>query len=227
MRSADTGFLQRSVEVDGTRYAYTAYVPPDYDPSRRWPTILFLHGVGERGSDGIRSATTGLGNAIRKAPERVPAVVVFPQVPANMSWAGEPGEAAMAALDASMREFHGDPDRVYLTGLSMGGYGAWYLALAHPDRFAALVVVCGGLGLRQPDRYAFAARTLRHLPIRIYHGDDDQIVPVTESRRMHEALRREGADVQYTEYAGVGHDSWTPAYAEPELWPWLFAQRRS
>jgi predicted peptidase len=224
MRSAETGFLQRSVAVGGTEYRYTVYVPVDFDPSRRWPVILFLHGVGERGTDGIRPATTGLGNAIRNAPERVPAVVVFPQVPEKMYWGGEPAGAALAALDASVAELAGDPDRIYLTGLSMGGYGAWHLALAHPDRWAAVVAVCGGLGRNVLP--APAARTLRHLPIRIYHGDADTIVPVSESRRIHEALLEEGADVHYTEYPGVGHDSWTRTYADPELWRWLFAQRR-
>jgi predicted peptidase len=236
-----TGFLDRSVTVDGTAYPYVVYVPRSYEPARRWPVILFLHGAGERGSDGLRATAIGLGSAIRFAPERFPAIVVFPQAPLQTRWLGEPVDAALLALDASMGEFHGDPERVYLTGLSMGGYGSWHLGLAQPERWAALVVVCGGL-LAHPsttavrpspllppapaDPYAFAAHALRHLPIRLFHGADDQIVPAEGSRRMDAELRKEGADVQYTEYPGVGHDSWTRAYGEEELWKWLFAQRR-
>jgi predicted peptidase len=229
------------VTVRGTGYPYLVHVPRDYDASRSWPVILFLHGAGERGNDGLRAAAIGLGNAIRVAPERFPAIVVFPQAPAETRWIGEPADAALLALEEAMRELHGDPQRVYLTGLSMGGYGTWHLALAQPERWAALVVVCGGLVphphttavRRSPllppapaDPYPFAAHALRKLPIRIFHGADDPVIPADESRRMYEELRREGADVQYTEYPGVGHDSWTRAYGEAELWPWLFAQRR-
>lgn len=238
----NTGFLDRSVTIHGTTYPYAVYVPRDYDPSRAWPVILFLHGAGERGNDGLRSTAVGLGNAIRFAPDRFPAIVVFPQAPTETRWLGDPADAAMLALDQSMRELHGDPDRVYLTGLSMGGYGTWHLAMAHPDRWAALAVVCGGLVphptttsvRRSPllppepaDPYPFAAHALRALPIRIFHGADDQTIPAEESRRMFAELQKEGApDVQYTEYPGVGHDAWTRAYGEAELWKWMFAQRK-
>jgi predicted peptidase len=237
----ETGFLNRTVTVGGHAYPYVVYVPRDYDPARAWPVVLFLHGAGERGSDGLRATQIGAGAAIRHMPEQVPAIVVFPQAPLETRWLDEPADAAIAALDQVMAEFHGDPNRVYLTGLSMGGYGTWHLALAHPGRFAALVVVCGGLvphatttAVRQSpltagavDPYEFTAHALRNVPIRIFHGTDDQVIPVIESQRMRDALERERApDVHYTEYPGVGHNAWEKAYADQEMWTWLFAQRR-
>jgi predicted peptidase len=202
--------------------------------------ILFLHGAGERGSDGLRSTQIGAAAAIRANPERVPAIVVFPQAPLDTRWLGEPADAAMAALDATIAEFHGDRDRVYLTGLSMGGYGTYHLALAHPHTFAALVVVCGGLlphatttavqqsplTLGAADPYAFTAHEIRSLPIWICHGDADTVIPVEESRRMVELLRAEGADVHYNEYPAVGHNAWDRAYGDAGMWRWLLTQRR-
>jgi predicted peptidase len=234
----ETGFLDRTVTAGGRTYPYVVYVPRNYDPSRSWPVILFLHGAGERGSHGIRATQIGVAAAIRSHPERVPAIVVFPQAPDDSRWLDEPADAAMAALDHAMGEFHGDRHRVYLTGLSMGGYGTWHLAMAHPDRWAALVVVCGGLfphpsttSVRQSplnagaDPYAITARKVRHLPIWIFHGVDDTVIPVDESRRMHDALVHEGArDLHYTEYPDVGHNAWEKAYGEEAMWEWLFRQ---
>jgi predicted peptidase len=236
----ETGFLNRSVTVAGRTFPYVVYVPRNWSASASMPVMLFLHGAGERGSDGLKPTQVGLGSEIRFNPAYVPAIVVFPQAPEDERWIGEPADAALRALDAAMTEFHGDPDRVYLTGLSMGGFGAWHLALMQPHRFAAMVVVCGGivphgsaLSVRQSpltmeadDPYAFTARQLRHIPIRIFHGSDDTVVLPSESRQMSDALMRESADVKYTEYAGVNHNSWERAYGEPELWTWLFAQKR-
>jgi predicted peptidase len=236
-----TGFVARTVMVNGTSYPYQVYVPANYDGSRRWPVILFLHGAGERGSDGQLQTQVGLGPAIRRAPERVPAIVVMPQVPKDSTWSGTPGRMAMQALDQTMREFRSDRKRVYLTGISMGGYGTWQLALEHADRFAALVPICSGVTyprptatwlrvtavpLTAPDPYAEVARGVRHIPVWAFHGDADEAVPVTESRKMVAALRAAGAPVKYTEYPGVGHNSWDAAYAESALWEWLFAQTR-
>lgn len=237
----ETGFLDRSVEINGTRYPYTVYVPRDWTPTRAWPVILSLHGSGERGSDGVRQMQIGAAAAIRSHPERVPAIAVFPQTPAETRWLGEPVDAAMRALDEAITEFHGDRDRVYLTGLSMGGYGTYHVALAHPKRFAGLVVVCGGLRPHpsttavqlsplvegQSDPYAYVARSLRDIPMWLFHGEADTVIPVDESRTMIAALRAEGApEVHYTEYPGVGHNAWDRAYREADLWPWLFAQKR-
>jgi len=186
----------------------------------------------------------GLAHAVRQHADRYPAIVVFPQSPPG----GTPGfqalgeRIALASLDRSMTEFGADPSRVYLTGLSAGGNGAWYLAYHHADRFAALVVVCGFIGeftgttsgVRYPaivpasvaDPFAALAQRVSRLPIWIFHGDADPTVPVEVSRRMAAALRAIGANVQYTELPGVGHNAWDPAYDRADLASWLFKQQR-
>jgi predicted peptidase len=236
----DTGFLDRSITIGSSTFPYVVYVPREWNASKKWPVVLFLHGSGERGVDGLRPTQVGLGAALRTMPDRLPAIVIFPQAPPGTQWIGAPAEAAMQALDRSIHEFSGDAHRVYLTGLSLGGYGVWHLALAHPDRFAALAPVCGGIvpagsatSVRQSpltiaaaDPYAFTAERLRHLPTWIFHGADDTVVLPSESRKMHEVLRLQNAPVRYTEYEAVGHNAWDRAYAEPELWAWLFEQQR-
>ncbi|MGQ0735242.1 MAG: prolyl oligopeptidase family serine peptidase [Acidobacteriota bacterium] len=241
VQTAETGFLNRSIALDGATYAYQVFVPREYRPSTEWPVILSLHGAGERGSDGLLQTEVGLGGAIRRHVERYPAIVVFPQRTAGDTWQGFGAKLALAALDASMAEFKGDPSRVYLAGLSMGGNGAWHLAFHNPEKFAALVVVCGFVTERRggsgsgyaaiagpsvADPFAEVAKRVATLPIWIFHGDADQAVPVEESRRMASALQAAGANVQYSELPGVGHNAWDPAYNMPELPRWLFQQRR-
>jgi len=223
----ETGFLDRP--------GYVVYLAANYAPSRSWPVILFLHGSGERGTDAMRATQIGVGSAIRRDRDLVPAIVVFPIAPEGARWLGELADLAMRALDRTIDEFNVDRDRVYLTGLSMGGYGAYHLALAHPDRWAAMVVVCGGLlphatttAVQQSplivgdDPYAFVAQSIRHIPIWLFHGEKDPVIPVEESRRMKLAC----PDVRYTEYANVEHNSWDRAYGDEAMWQWLFAQRR-
>lgn len=230
-----TGFLDRSVTVDGLSYPYQLYVPRGYDPAERWPVILFLHGAGERGSDGLLQTEVGLGSAIRRYPARWPAIVVLPQSPADSSWQGDAASAALAALDATHEELSTDPDRVYLTGMSMGGNGTLYLAYHHPERWAAIVPVCGWVdrGGRLPvapegdgSPFERVADRIRGVPVWLYHGDEDAVVPVEESRELAAALRAAGANVRYTELEGVGHNSWDPAYRSEELPEWLLARRR-
>ena len=235
-QATETGFLDRSISLDGVEYVYQIYVPRAYQPNEEWPVILFLHGAGERGDDGLLPTQVGLGSAIRAHSERWPAIVVFPQVPVGMTWQGAPGRAAMAALDATLREFRTDGSRVYLTGLSLGGNGAWYLGYHHADRFAALVVICGFVEAVHgfpgfipssiEDPYAEVAAGVADLPIWIVHGGADVVVPVTGSQRMAAALEEAGAEVRYEELPGVGHNAWDPAYASGELAAWLFSQRR-
>ena len=235
-----TGFLDRTVSVSGTTYRYQVFVPAEFSKKKSWPVILFLHGAGERGADGLIQTDVGIGHAIRLKNSRFPFVVVMPQCLENKIW-GEPDmqAQALAALDASIKEFHGDRNRIYLTGLSMGGFGTWEIAATHPGRFAALVPICGGVRpqkdwpkLRVPsaddpkltDPYAEVARLIGSTPVWIFHGDADPAVPVAESRHMAEALKAANAKFKYTEYPGVGHNSWDPAYAEPDLVPWLLEQ---
>jgi predicted peptidase len=237
----ETGFLNRTLSLGGHTYRYSVYLPSDYTSDRTWPVILFLHGSGERGSEGLRPESIGLGPAIRWWPPRFPGLAVFLQCPEDSTWMGEPAQAALAALDATVEEFGADPDREYLTGLSMGGYGTWYLAYEHPERFAAIVPVCSGIvppeddehdvlqipeTLGAADPYLATARRVRALPCWIFHGAKDDVLPVEDARRMYAALKQLGTDVHYTEFAELGHGCWDPAYGGDELWSWLLAQRR-
>lgn len=234
---AETGFLKRTVTTAHGEYVYQVYVPQEWSPDREWPVILFLHGAGERGDDEVAQTTVGLGPAILRGAERFPAVAVMPQCRRDTVWSDPEMEAqALAALEAAVAEFNGDEDRIYLTGLSMGGYGTFYFAAKYPGRFAALVPVCGGVvHSRLPtgglfagaaDPYRDAAQRIGAVPTWLFHGAEDRAVPVTESRRMAQALGELDGEVRYTEYEGVGHNSWDPAYAEPELMTWLLSQSR-
>ena len=130
------------------------------------------------------------------------------------------------SLEGTASEFSADPKRLYLAGVSMGGFGAWHLAAEHPGKFAAIVSVCGGSTLSSGDRFAPVARKVGRTPVWVFHGSEDRVVPVTESRGMVEALKRvEGSDVRYSEYEGVGHNVWLNVASEPGLLPWLLAQR--
>jgi predicted peptidase len=232
--AAETGFLNRSVTIDGADYRYVVYVPREYSVAAQWPVILFLHGSGESGTDGLLQTEIGLPRAIRRHPERFPAIIVMPQTGRGIWWSDAAMEKqALAALDASVKEFRGDPDRIYLTGLSLGGYGTWSIAASNPGKFAALAPVCGGIvrpgrgnQTSSADPYAEAAKKIGSpTPVWMFHGDADESVPVTESRKMTEALKSIGGNVRYTEYPGVPHNSWDLAYNNPEFPTWLFAQR--
>ena len=233
-RKVATGFLDRAVTVAGTGYKYQVFVPQDWTKKKKWPVVLFLHGAGERGDDGLIQTEVGIGTAVRRNRSRFPAVVVMPQCRKNGWWAESTmADVAMAALAEAQKEFNGDRTRIYLTGLSMGGYGTWYLAGKYPGKFAAIAPVCGGIlvpdmaRMQSPDDnspYAEAAQKIGKTPVWIFHGGDDPVVPVTESRRMNEAMKTLGAEVHYTEYPGVGHNSWEKAYAEPELLTWMLAK---
>jgi predicted peptidase len=238
-RNRETGFLNRSLSIGGVAYKYQVYVPPTWNKSKKWPVVLFLHGAGERGDDGLLQTEVGIGTAIRRHSERFPCVIVFPQCRKDVWWTDADMEAqALKALDQSIAEFNGAANRVYLTGISMGGYGTWRLASLYPGKFAAYVPVCGGIvpppGLKVPkpastgdsaaDPYTEAARKVGMTPVWVFHGSADPAVPVSESRKMVEALKAAGSSVKYTEYEGVGHNSWDRAYADPDLMPWMLAQ---
>lgn len=240
----ETGFLNRIVMLDGQEYPYQVYVPRDFRPSLSWPVILALHGGGVYGDDGFRHTNRGLAVAIRQHVDRFPAIVVLPQSPADGTpgWHGAGGRAALAAVDKSITEFNGDQSRVYLVGHSAGGNGSWYLASRYPERFAALVVVCGWISERRGttsgvlypniaplssrDPFAAMAQLVSEIPIWIFHGDSDPIVSVEESRRMAAALEAIGANVQYTELPGVGHNAFDPTYDRADLLIWMLQQRR-
>lgn len=235
---ATTGFLDRTVRVRGTEHRYQVYVSPGWTILREWPVILFLHGSGERGADGLLQTQVGLASAIRRNRKRFDRfLVVLPQCSRRVFFWKDVSaqEQALAALDATVRQFHGDRSRLYLTGLSMGGYGTFSMAGRYPGIFAAAAAVCGGI--RPPQRfphlrdkikfppgidpYAEAARRIGPLPMWIFHGRLDDTVPVSESRKMVAAIRAAGGNVRYTEFPKERHGSWGPAYDHPGLLPWL------
>ncbi len=237
-REATGTFVERAITVGGERQRYQVFVPARRGRAAS-PVIVFLHGSGERGSDNQAQVRVGIGAYVRRHMADFPAIVVFPQAPENTEW-NQNADMVFAQLDAATREFGGDTRRTYLSGLSMGGFGTWDFALRAPTRFAALVPVCGGLvapgrpsmsvaGVAgDADPYADVARRLKDVPAWIFHGAKDDLVPPDYSRRMHAALQAAAAkDVRYTEFPEANHNSWDPAYLEtPELWTWLFAQRR-
>ena len=229
--NAQARFFNRTVKSNGVVYHYVVSVPADWSAGRSWPMVLFLHGSNERGDDGVAQSKVGLARAVREHPERFPAIVVMPQCRPENDWTSPAMEAQiLAALDASLQEFHGDPQRTYLTGFSMGGYGTWALAAKYPMRFAAIVVVCGGIQWPTPqtitdeEPFVAVARKVAGIPVWVFHGDADRNVFVSESREMVKLLRGLHADVRYSEYAGMAHESWDRAYGEPELPVWLFTQ---
>ena len=236
--STETGFLNRTIKVNGTDYRYQVFVPAQWNRHANWPVILFLHGAGERGDDGLLQTDVGLSHAIRQnAAAWNQFVIVMPQCRKQRLWTEpEMEQVALAALEHSTKEFHGDRSRLYLTGISMGGYGTWNLASHHPGMFAALVPICGGIepppGFPELktdlaadfDPYRDTAQEIGKVPTWIFHGADDPVVPVEGSRKVSEAMKAVGAEVKYTEYPGVQHNSWDKAYAEPELPNWLLAQ---
>jgi predicted peptidase len=188
---------------------YQLWLPDAYSPDRLWPAILFLHGAGERGDDNEAQITVGLGPHLPKLDP--PAIVIFPQSPPGSWW--KPA-VAMRALDGACGEYAIDPDRTSLTGISMGGAGAWTLAAENPGRWSAIAPVCGWMATIRP---------MPDVPIRIFHGDADPVVDVEYSRRMAAHL---GSRAVYTELAGVNHNSWDPAYRDSDLVAWLVEQRR-
>jgi predicted peptidase len=235
-------FLERAVDLGDQHYRYRVWLPPRYNKLHHWPVVLYLHGSGERGDDNESQISTGLAPALQRFSERYKCIVVFPQARSGQEWYGEMEAQAMAALDATIREFRGDPRRVYLTGSSMGGAGAWYMA-RHRRKFAAIVPVCGEV-VRQgddpfptdpppdiarivgaPDPYATLAAAIGSTPVWAFHGAEDDIIPVKESRAMVSALQRAGGLVRYTEYANVGHAVWDLAYADRNMVHWMLAQQ--
>jgi len=232
----ETGFLNRTVQLHGTTYRYQVYLPEEYrrDDKKKWPVILFLHGRGERGAEGMWQTQIGLPQAVRDHPERWPFVIVMPQCPLVNFWTDpEALTLAMTALDQETEEFHGDRERTYLTGLSLGGYGAWELARLYPRRWAAVAIAAGGIFWSYaPERWqevstlpAEYARSLGRTPVWLFHGGDDNVVVPRQSELMFEAFKASGGHIRLWVFQGLKHDCWTRAYNEPELPRWLLSHR--
>ena len=195
---------------------YLLYLPKDYDGKKKFPLVLFLHGSGERGDDLNLVKVHGPPMLISKGKD-FPFIVVSPQCPKGQWW--QAVELA-ALLDDIEKKYQVDKDRIYLTGLSMGGFGTWALAAYQSDRFAALAPICGG-----GERYR--AKEISHIPVWAFHGAKDSGVPVARSETMITAIKKFGGDAKLTIYPNAGHNSWTETYANPKLYAWLLKQKRA
>lgn len=223
--------------ADGGALPYRLLRPDAYDPQKKYPLVLFLHGAGERGDDNTAQLKHAVAEFTREdVRKKYPCFLAAPQCPTGASWApinrlgdphqyrqpeepSEPLRLALELVEALQKEFAIDPHRLYITGLSMGGFGTWDAIARHPDRFAAAVPVCGGGDLGKAGRIA-------QLPIWVFHGAKDPVVKPAYSLDMVTALVNAGGAPGLTQYPGVAHDSWVPAYREPRLYEWLFAQKR-
>lgn len=221
IRNPKTGFVHKKFKLaDGSVADYGVFVPHSYDGVKEVPVILFLHGSGETKGEGGKPLDVGIGPFIAKHERTFPFLVLIPQAQ-EKGWRprGVNGELALGILDKTLKEYKTDAKRVYLTGLSMGGIGTWNFALAEPERWAALVPICGA---GNPDKVG----KIKDMPCWVFHGAADDTIPVTKSREMVAALKKAGGNPKYTEFPGVGHVSWDRAYATPGLWKWLGEQKR-
>jgi len=197
-------------------YNYLLYLPRDYGVGKKWPLIVFLHGRGERGSNLNLLKKTALPRNLEEI-EYLPFVVISPQCPHGFSWSST---MIFRLLDDVAARYKIDENRVYLTGISMGGYGTWDAAIQQPWRFAAIAPICGG---GNPE----LASRLKDLPVWAFHGAMDTSVPVSESRAMVQAIETLGGDVRFTVYPDAGHDSWTRTYDSPEIYQWFLSHSRA
>lgn len=237
-------FARKLLVYRGDTLRYRILYPENYNPQQKYPLVVFLHGAGERGNDNAKQLTHGARLFLENANRyQYPAIVVFPQCPENSYWSSlkvtrPPGQPpifefpyakkpttplalSIRLVDSLLRTSSVDRQRVYLSGLSMGGFGSFEWLVRQPRRFAAALPICGGGSLDLAKRYA------RQLPLWIFHGDQDGVVPVDLSRQVYQKLQTLGASVKYSEYAGVNHNSWDNAFAEPEFLRWMFTQKRA
>jgi predicted peptidase len=198
---------------------YLLYLPEDYgkEQGKKFPLVLFLHGSGERGSDVKLVAKHGPPKLVA-AGKDFPFILVSPQCSAGEGW--DPA-TLKRLLDDVRSKYSVDPDRIYLTGLSMGGFGTWQMAMRYPNLFAAIVPICGGGDANR-------VKAIAKIPTWVFHGEDDPTVPIKRSEEMVEAMKNAGAtDIHFTRYPKTGHDSWTKAYNDPKLYEWLLGHKRT
>jgi predicted peptidase len=214
-----TGMLFKQLRVGEREYRYAVYVPRDYSRSKEWPVIVFLHGMGECGTDGSRQLAVGLGPAVLLAPERWPFLVVFPQKPSPRDRWDEHEEAVLAMVARVRKEYRVDGGRVYLTGLSQGGNGTWVIGSRRPEVWAAIAPVCG---YGDP---SVVGPGLTRVPVWAFHGEADPVVPASQTRDLAAAVERSGGSVKVTIFPGVDHNSWDRAYRDERLYEWLLEHR--
>ncbi len=207
--------MQRTVQV---KLNYLLYLPKDYTADKAWPLVVFLHGAGERGSNLEQLKVHGLPKLVA-AGQNFDFIIVSPQCPADQWWVGMDSQV-MALVDETMEHCNVDKNRIYLTGLSMGGFGTWSIGAGYSDRIAAMAPICGG---GRP----FWAAKLKTVPIWAFHGGKDNVVPLSESQQMVDAVNAAGGQAKLTVYPEAGHDSWTETYNNPEFYTWLLSQSKN
>lgn len=219
--SAEDAYQPKTYENgEGQRLNYRILLPEGYSAEGKteYPLVLLLHGAGERGNDNAKQLRHGAGEFAKPANrQKYPAIVLVPQCPTGSTW-GPLETSLLGLLDSIRKEYRVDGKRLYVTGLSMGGFGTWSLIASQPGLFAAAAPICGGGNTE-------TAARLKNVPIWAFHGDADKVVKPQLSRNMIKAVEKAGGKPKYTEYAGVGHDSWTATYADPEFLTWLFSQK--
>lgn len=206
---------QQTSEKFVVEMEYLLYLPDGYesDTTKKWPLMLFLHGAGEQGTDLSKVKKHGPAMHVDQG-KKYPFILVSPQ--AQRGWKSEMLYNLLVSISKEKRV---DPDRIYLSGLSMGGFGTWDLAIKHPELFAAIVPICGGGDSKDIWK-------LRHMPVWCFHGAKDEIVPLVSSEKMVNALKKYNSNVQFTVYPDVWHDSWVKAYEDPNLYQWLSKQEK-
>jgi predicted peptidase len=213
--SQEAKHFEETIKVTA-KIDYLLFLPEGYGKTKhRWPLMLFLHGSGESGTNLTKVKAHGPPKIVDSKLD-FPFILVSPQSPGR----GWDPDILNALLDQITSKYRVDKDRVYLTGLSMGGYGTWALAAEHPEKFAAIVPICGGGNPAD-------AKKLAKLPIWVFHGAKDPTVPVERSKEMVEAIKNAGGDAKLTIYPEAGHDSWTETYDNPQLYTWLLEHKRS
>lgn len=226
---------KRTFKKDKHALLYRLFVPTGYkaDGKNSYPLVVFLHGAGERGEDNTAQLKHGVADFVKPENQKKHACfVIAPQCPKDQGWIYraskkketkkpevEAGELVLDLIEALRKEYRIDDKRIYLTGLSMGGYGTWALLARKPELFAAGIPICGGGDVKKAD-------VLAKTPIWCFHGDKDKSVPVERSREMIAAIEKAGGKPKYTQYEGVAHDSWTQTYRDPAVHEWLFAQKK-
>ena len=230
-QETDPELMQKKLTFEGkltkaVSANYLLYLPRDYDAKgkKKWPLILFLHGAGERGTDVSKVAMHGPPKRVKNKQD-LEFIIVSPQCPSGQRW---DNDVLLGLLDDVIAKHKVDVGRIYLTGLSMGGFGSWSLGLAYPERFAAIAPICGGgdpIMTLLPDTRKQAA--MKSLPIWAFHGAQDTVVKLVESERMVDAAKRAGCkEVELTVYPETQHDSWTETYDNPKLYEWFLAHER-
>ena len=210
------------MEYESLKFRF--YSEKRMNPRKRYPILIFLHGRGSGGSDNEKQLNGMVRNfATGRFAEKNPSFIFAPQCPDDsVGWRGDYLQDVIDLLKTAIKDLPVDEDRVYITGLSMGGFGTWSALAEAPDLFAAAVPVCGGGDPR-------TAKQIKKIPIWAHHGAADPVVSVDFTRRMVEALKKENGEIKYTEYdvaSGVRHDAWTPCYSNPEVFEWIYEQRK-